>query len=84
MGGRGMAAGAVVAAVIGAVGVIVAALITVWGGEGGGPPGPGSISQTNERGDNHLCVGDHNVCGDRATTTVPASRPSSPRGSSGE
>lgn len=80
---RGVAAGAVAAAVIGAAGVIGAALITSCGERGGAKPGPGSVIQTNERGDNVLCVGDRNNCAGRQATGTGGPTPPAPRGSSG-
>ncbi|GGO46056.1 hypothetical protein [Streptomyces lasiicapitis] len=59
---RGVAAGAVATALIGAAGVIIAAVITSCDDHGGGRPGPGTIIQTNENGDNVLCVGENNNC----------------------
>ncbi|MGA4838239.1 hypothetical protein [Streptomyces sp. G45] len=84
MGVQGMAAGAVAAAVVGAIGVIVAALITVWGSDGnGGGGGPGSVVQTNRNGDNVACVGEHLVCAPGATARVSGPDLPTPHGSSG-
>ncbi|GHC78065.1 hypothetical protein [Streptomyces flavofungini] len=72
-----MAAG-VVAALIGVAGMIVAALITVSGDGGGDKSGPSTIVQTNEHGDNVLCIGDGQVCvgsTDKATPKSSASPP---------
>ncbi|MEV0504958.1 hypothetical protein AB0I84_46270, partial [Streptomyces spectabilis] len=76
-GGRG-AVGAIAAA-IGAVGMIAAAFITVWGQDGGGErQSPGTIVQTNERGDNQVCVGQHVQCGAGATSSTPGTESSTP------
>ncbi|MBB5102348.1 hypothetical protein [Streptomyces spectabilis] len=73
-----------IAAVIGAVGMIAAAFITVWGQDGGGErQSPGTIVQTNERGDNQVCVGQRVQCGAGATSSAPGTDRPAPRGSSG-
>ncbi|MFD0413440.1 hypothetical protein [Streptomyces sp. NPDC127108] len=88
MGSRGMAAG-IVAALIGVAGMIIAAFITVSGSGGGSggfegsgddKSGPGTVIQTNEHGDNILCVGDVKVCVGRTDKATPKSSasPSSP------
>ncbi|QDQ15737.1 hypothetical protein [Streptomyces spectabilis] len=82
MGGRG--AVGLIAAAIGAVGVIAAALITVWGQDGGGEQkSPGTIVQTNERGNNQACVGQHVECGAGAASSAPGTDRPPPQGSSG-
>ncbi|MFD9883016.1 hypothetical protein ACFWZT_16355 [Streptomyces alboflavus] len=81
-----MAAG-IVAALIGVAGMIIAAFITVSGGKGDGSgdsgrdrPGPDTVIQTNEHGDNILCVGDVKICVGRTDKATPKSSasPSSP------
>ncbi|WP_030671780.1 hypothetical protein [Streptomyces sp. NRRL B-1347] len=82
MGGRG--AVGVIAAVIGAVGVIVAAFITVWGqDDGSNQQKPGTIVQTNEQGDNLACIGQHVACGPGAASSTPGTDRPAPQGSSG-
>lgn len=71
-----MAAG-VVAALIGVAGMIIAALITISGGDGGDKSGPSPIVQTNESGDNILCLGDVKVCVGRTDKAKPKSSASS-------
>ncbi|MFD9858006.1 hypothetical protein [Streptomyces alboflavus] len=72
-----MAAG-VVAALIGVAGMIIAALITVNGDDGDGKSAPSPTIQTNESGDNILCVGDVKICVGRTDRASPKSSASSP------
>ncbi|WP_172382511.1 hypothetical protein [Streptomyces sp. MNP-20] len=82
MGGRG--AVGLIAAVIGAVGMIVAAFITVWGQDGGGEQrGPGTIVQTNQNGNNQACIGQHVACDSGVTSSASATNRPASRGSSG-